>query len=61
MRGGTYYEGEIYPTVNGTSGAPIVIRAYPGEEPVIDGADPSLVNTTWTEVAPQVYSHACTL
>jgi len=58
MRGGTYYEGNIYPTVSGTSGAPIVLKAYTGETPVLDGADPLLVNTTWTSVQPQVYSHA---
>ena len=61
MRGGTYYEGDIAMPRSGSSGSPIVIKAYPGETPVLDGADPSLVNTTWTQVAPQVYRHACSL
>ena len=58
LRAGTYYEGELYPTVSGTSAAPIVIRAYNGETAILDGADPALISATWTAVQPQVYSHA---
>src|SRR5438105_1367090 len=40
VRAGTYYA-PFRSTVNGRSGAPVVVRAYPGEHAVIDG-----VNTT---------------
>ena len=37
---GTWLANGAFPvTVSGTSGAPIVIRAYPGEHPIIDGLD----------------------
>jgi len=40
VRGGTYYA-PFRSTLTGTASAPIVVRAYPGERPIIDG-----VNTT---------------
>ena len=37
LRGGTYYENNIYINNSGTAGSPITIKNYPGETPVIDG------------------------
>ncbi len=36
LRGGTYYE-KVYLTRSGTEDSPIIISAYPGEQPVLDG------------------------
>ena len=41
LRGGIFFEGDFSMPRSGTQNAPIVIRAYPGEDPVLDGADPS--------------------
>lgn len=41
LRGGVYYEGDLYPPHSGSPGAPIVIREHDGEEAVLDGADPA--------------------
>jgi parallel beta-helix repeat protein len=41
LRGGVYYEGGIYLPRSGSTGAPIVIREYDGEEAILDGADPT--------------------
>ena len=60
LRDGTYYDTEAVPAVSGTSGAPIVIQAYAGETPVLDGAEETLISTTWTTVQPEVYSNAFT-
>ncbi len=38
VRGGTYAERGIHITATGTRGAPVSIRAFPREQPVIDGA-----------------------
>jgi len=46
LRGGVYYEGEPYLPGSGTPGAPIVIRGYPGETAVLDGADPTAFTRT---------------
>lgn len=46
MRGGIYYEGEIMPPRDGEENAPIIIRNYSGETPILDGADPAAYN--WT-------------
>src|SRR5262245_47251355 len=37
VRGGTY-AGSFLSTVHGTSSEPVVIRAYPGERAILDGA-----------------------
>ena len=37
LRGGTYFENDIPVDVSGTAAAPITIRGYPGESPVVDG------------------------
>ena len=38
VRGGTYYA-PFRSTLTGTAAAPIVVRAYPGERPIIDGVN----------------------
>ncbi|OGM12066.1 hypothetical protein A2Z22_03150 [Candidatus Woesebacteria bacterium RBG_16_34_12] len=50
IREGTYYEGGISTTTQGTTQSPIVIQSYPGERAVIDGgvADyKSIPNNEW--------------
>lgn len=47
LRGGTY-AGDVTSNMAGTSGNPIVIAAYPGESPILDGATTINGNdTTW--------------
>ncbi|MBK9292799.1 MAG: right-handed parallel beta-helix repeat-containing protein [Bacteroidetes bacterium] len=48
MRGGIYSGSiqSINATSNGTSSAPIVIKNYPGEEPIIDGTGLNISSTT---------------
>ncbi|MHC4714037.1 MAG: right-handed parallel beta-helix repeat-containing protein, partial [Planctomycetota bacterium] len=60
LRGGTYYQGEVYPPRDGTAANPIVLRAYGGENVILDGAEPSLISTSWTTVQPQVYRRSYT-
>lgn len=50
LRGGVYYESEILLHQKGQLYAPIIIRSYPGEQAVIDGAEPqysSIPNNDW--------------
>jgi hypothetical protein len=37
VRGGTYHEVDVQWTASGAPGAPIIVRAFPGETPVFDG------------------------
>jgi len=46
LRGGVYYQGDMDLPRSGALGAPIVIRGYPGETAVLDGADPATFS--WT-------------
>ena len=48
LRGGPYYQGNLYPPRSGAPGAPIVIRGYPGETAELDGADPDSGSFFWT-------------
>ena len=58
MRAGTYYEGDLALGRSGFESAPIVIRAYPGEVVVLDGADPAALNATaWHMEADGLYSY----
>ncbi len=41
LRGGIYYQGEFDVPRSGQAGAPILIRGYPGETAILDGADPT--------------------
>jgi len=52
LRGGVYYRSETPPR-SGTSGAPIVVKGYPGETAVLDGADPATF--TWTNQGGDVW------
>lgn len=53
LHGGVYREGEIVLPRSGTAEAPIVIRAYPGQEAILDGADPAVF--AWTAQGGGVY------
>lgn len=53
LRGGVYYTGDIALPRSGTPGAPIVVRGYPGETAVLDGADPATF--TWVAQGGGVY------
>jgi hypothetical protein len=53
LRGGVYYQGELSLPRSGSAGAPTVIRGYPGETAVMDGADPATF--TWTAQGGGVY------
>lgn len=53
LRGGSYYSGDYSLVRSGTEGAPIVIRAYPGEQPILNGADPNTY--TWSHYSGGVY------
>ena len=43
VRGGTYHE-RIAPAQSGAPGSPLVYRAYPGEQVIIDGEDDANIN-----------------
>lgn len=51
LRRGVYHE-TVYLTRSGTADAPIVIAAYPGELPIIDGAIPEFLTTPQTSWKP---------
>ncbi len=53
LRGGVYYQGGISLPRAGASNAPLVIRGYPGEFAVLDGADPAVF--TWISQGGGVY------
>ena len=53
LRGGVYYTGNIWFPWTGTAQAPIVVRNYQGETPILDGADPQ--DFQWTHVGGGVY------
>jgi len=53
LRGGTYYWNSFSLPRSGSAGAPIVIRGYPGETGILDGADP--LTFTWKVYGGGVY------
>jgi hypothetical protein len=53
LRGGVYYTGTFTLPRSGSSGAPIVLRSYPGETAILDGSDPTTF--TWTAQGGGVY------
>lgn len=53
LRGGMYYQGDQTFPLSGTAGAPIVIRSYPGETAILDGADPAVF--TWNAIGNGIY------
>ena len=55
LRGGLYHEGEIAVTQKPTEAAPLVLRAEPGEMPVLDGSDPELTKAKWSQIEPTVF------
>lgn len=60
LRGGPYHEGEIAVTPKAPAAAPLVLRAEPGETPILDGADPALITAKWSQIAPQVFQRPST-
>ncbi len=50
---GVYYQGEFTLPRSGSSGAPIVLRSYPGEMAILDGSDP--VTFTWASQGNGIY------
>lgn len=60
MRGGSYYESSVAVQADGTATAPIVIKAYSGEQPILDGRKPEFLqvgNSAWQlhDSARQIY------
>ena len=55
LRDGNYQIGDISSSRSGTASSPIMIQAYPGETPALDGADPDSNSFTWEEYANGVY------
>ena len=55
LHGGTWYEGALRASAVGTQSAPVVLRAFEDEKPVLSGADPALVDAQW-EHQQGVYS-----
>jgi hypothetical protein len=53
LRGGVYYQGGFTLPRSGSSGAPIVLRSYPGETAIFDGSDPATF--TWIAQGGGVY------
>jgi hypothetical protein len=53
LRGGVYHQGDLALPRSGTAGAPIVIRGYPDENAVLDGADPATFS--WTHMGDGIY------
>jgi len=49
LREGTWYEGDIRARKGGSPGAPVILRAFEGEKPVLSGADPALIDAQWDE------------
>ncbi|MCE9615586.1 MAG: DUF1565 domain-containing protein [Lentisphaerae bacterium] len=61
VRGGTYYEGDLQFAAKANEAAPLIVRAYPGEKPVISGADPAALDpAAWKDEGSGVYSHPTT-
>jgi hypothetical protein len=59
VNGGVYHEGNLVFTKSGAPGRPIVLRAVPGENAVMDGSDPDLVGAgAWQPVDDGLYRHA---
>ncbi len=53
LRSGMYYQGDLSLPRSGIAGAPIVIRSYPGEMAILDGADPAVFS--WTSQGGGIY------
>ncbi|UFU07372.1 right-handed parallel beta-helix repeat-containing protein [Ruania halotolerans] len=58
LSAGTYFENVVIDEVHGTANDPIVIQAAPGEEVIVNGADPRLLepNDLWEHHGDGVYS-----
>ena len=55
VRGGTYRE-TVRPPATATADRPIRFVAYPGEEPIVSGAD--VLNVPWTLYSGKIYKAA---
>ena len=57
--GGVYYEGTLMFEHSGAPGRPIVLRAVPGRDVVLDGSDPGLTDSSvWKKTVNGLYMHA---
>lgn len=54
LRGGVYHEGEINIVRGGEEGSPLIIRSYPGESAIFDGAVPDRLQ--WKAHEAGIYS-----
>ncbi len=60
IREGQYREGGLRLAHDGRQGAPVVIRAFPGEKVIIDGTDTKLSDwNTWDSDGAGVFSTSC--
>ncbi|MCC6445774.1 MAG: right-handed parallel beta-helix repeat-containing protein [Armatimonadetes bacterium] len=58
VRRGVHYEGDLRFPRSGQPGLPIVLRSFPGESAVLDGADPPLMAPgAWEEAGERLYTH----
>lgn len=55
LRGGVYYTGQVSAQNSGQVDAPLVIRSYPGEQAILDGAEPGTIQ--WNLYQPGIYTH----
>jgi hypothetical protein len=53
LRGGVYYQGDLYVPRSGGEAAPIVIRGYPNETAILDGDDPATF--VWVDQGSGIY------
>lgn len=58
LRRGVYYAGNIWVPRSETEEAPIVIGAYPGEVPILDGSEPRALELDWKSEGNSIYSAA---
>ncbi len=54
LRGGIYFVGDLSFPRSGSAGSPIVVRAYAGETPILDGSDTQ--NFVWAPQGGGVYN-----
>ncbi|MDA0990724.1 MAG: right-handed parallel beta-helix repeat-containing protein, partial [Verrucomicrobia bacterium] len=56
LRDGIYYAGDLSCPGDGQAGAPTVIKAAPGETPIIDGSAAAMLQLGWTDLGGGYFS-----